>query len=76
VNHENLPLARTTVPFGQPGHLALREDANGLHFEAQLDRQDPDAQVIVRKIQSGLLDQCSFAFRVVRQDWSGDYTDR
>jgi len=76
VNHEGLPLARTTVPASQPGHLSLSEDHKGLHFQAQLDRNDVDAQVLMRRISSGLMDQASFAFKVVRQDWSSDYTQR
>jgi len=76
VNHEGLPLARTTVSPGQPGHLALTEDYRGLHFSAQLDREDPDAQTLMRKIGSGLMDQASFAFRVVRQSWNDARTER
>ena len=76
VNHEGLPLARTTVPPGQPGHLSLGSDYRGLHFAAQLDRDDPDAVTLMRKIGSGLMDQCSFAFRVIRQDWSDDRSQR
>lgn len=71
VNHEGLPLARTTN-----GSLTLREDDKGLHFEARLDPNDPDAQQLARKIQSGLMDQASFAFRVTRQDWDEDYENR
>jgi HK97 family phage prohead protease len=74
VNHEGLPLARTTILRGQPGHLSLAEDSRGLRFDAQLDRNDPDAQLVHRKISSGLLDQCSFAFTVTDQDWNSDRT--
>ena len=66
------PLARTTLPAGMPGHLSLTEDVRGLYFDAQLDRGDPDAQALMRKVGSGLMDQCSFAFRVIKQDWSDD----
>lgn len=69
VNHEGLPLARTTIPAGQPGHLALTEDQDGLQFEAQCDPNDPDVARLASKIRSGLMDQCSFAFRVTRQNW-------
>jgi hypothetical protein len=37
-----------------PGHLVLSEDDNGLHFPAQLDRSEPDAQSLMRKLGSGL----------------------
>lgn len=75
-NHEGLPLARTTVPPGQPGHLSLTEDHKGLRFDAQLDRDDPDARLVHRKVASGLMDQCSFAFRTVSQDWNDSRTLR
>jgi len=69
VNHDGLPLARTTIPAGQLGHLSLREDSDGLKFDGVLDDSDPDVQRLSSKIRSGLMDQCSFAFRVVRQNW-------
>ena len=72
INHEGLPLART----GPSGTLQLREDGTGLHFMASLDAADPDAQRLVSKIKSGLMDQCSFAFRVVDQEWNDDYDQR
>lgn len=71
LNHEGLPLARTTN-----GSLDLREDERGLLFEARMDGSDPDVQRIQRKIESGLLDQCSFAFRVTRQTWDEEYENR
>ena len=76
VNHEGLPLARTTVAPGQPGHLSLTEDHKGLRFDAQLDRDDPDARSVHRKVASGLMDQCSFAFRVTDQSWNDSRTLR
>jgi HK97 family phage prohead protease len=76
VNHEGLPLARTTIPAGRVGSLQLSEDSHGLHFEAQLNRNDPDARTLVRKIRDGLMDECSFAFRVIRQSWNDNHTER
>jgi HK97 family phage prohead protease len=72
LNHEGLPLARTTISPGQVGHLALSEDSRGLHFLAQLDRDDGDAQKVMRKVGAGLMDQCSFAFRTIHQTWNDD----
>ena len=74
VNHSALPFVRTTVPPSQPGHLSLNEDAKGLRFVAHLDRADPDAKTHMSKIRSGLLDQCSFSFRVTDQSWNEDHT--
>jgi len=37
-----------------------------------LDREDPDAQTLVRKIRAGLLSSMTFAFKVTGQRWSDD----
>ena len=56
----------------------MRRTLAGLHFDAQLDRNDREAQTVMFKVSAGLLDQCSFAFRVVPggQEWNDDYTLR
>ena len=70
VNHEGLPLART-----KNGTLTLSEDAKGLHFEAVLaDTQE--ARDIHALVMRGDVDQMSFAFRVIRQSWSEDRSQR
>ena len=76
VNHEGLPLARTTIMRGRPGHLSLTEDGQGLRFDAQLDKDDLDARALHRKISSGLMDQRSFAFTVTDQSWNDSRTKR
>lgn len=70
VNHAGLPLGRT----GR--NMTLTEDATGLRVEADLDAGDPDVQSLARKMQAGLVDQMSFAFRVIRQEWNEDYSHR
>jgi phage head maturation protease len=47
-----------------------------LRFDAQLDKDDADARLVHRKVASGLMDQCSFAFRTVSQDWNDARTLR
>jgi len=70
INHEGLPLART-----KNGTLKLEEDANGLRFEAELpDTQE--ARDLYTLIDRGDVDQMSFAFRVIRQKWSPDRSER
>jgi HK97 family phage prohead protease len=65
INHEGLPLARTSN-----GTLDLRENPErGLEFVARVDENDPDAQMLARKVETGLMDQCSFAFRITRREW-------
>ena len=71
LNHEGLPLARTTN-----GSLSLEATERGLEFTATADPADPDAARVAAKVSSGLMDQCSFAFRVVKQTWDEDYTQR
>lgn len=67
VNHEGLPLART-----RSGTLKLSTDDHGLRVLAELDRTDPDVQRIEPKMRRGDLDEMSFAFRVIRDEWNGD----
>lgn len=71
VNHDGLPLARSTS-----GTLDLAQDSTGLHTRARLDPSDPDVQRILPKLKRGDMDRMSFAFRVVKQKWSEDYTQR
>ena len=71
VNHEGLPIARTTN-----GSLRLSDVGNGLEFTATASASDPDAAAVATKVKAGLMDQCSFAFRVVDQNWNDDRTQR
>ncbi len=70
INHEGLPLART-----KNGTMRLYEDAKGLYFEAELaDTQE--ARDLYTLVSRGDVDQMSFAFRVIRQKWNQDRTER
>ena len=71
VNHEGLPLAAT-----RNGSLVLEATERGLEFTATCDPADPDVSRIAAKVSSGLMNECSFAFRVVNQTWDEDYTQR
>lgn len=74
VNHDGLPLARTTS-----GTLTLDEDRQGLRVSAQLDPSDPDVAALVPKMRRGDLNQMSFGFRVMGDDgdeWSKDLSSR
>jgi uncharacterized protein len=70
INHEGLPLART-----KNGTLTLSEDEVGLRFDADLP-DTSEARDLWTLIQRGDVDQMSFAFRVIRQKWSADRTER
>jgi uncharacterized protein len=64
-------------PFAQLGkNMTLTEDAYGLLVRAQLDEQDPDVQLLARKVKSGMVSDMSFGFRCVRDQWNETYTLR
>lgn len=75
INHgeggTGLPLARTTS-----GTLQLATDRKGLRPTAELDLRDPDVQALQVKVERGDVDQMSFAFRTIRQEWNQEETDR
>jgi HK97 family phage prohead protease len=81
VEHEGLPLARTTGQITlQDGStrptLILREDDQGLSVDALLDAEDPDVQRLVPKFRRGDLSEMSFAFRCTDDLWNDDYSVR
>ncbi len=70
INHEGLPLART-----KNGTMRLYEDERGLYFEAEL-AETQEAKDLHTLVARGDVDQMSFAFRVIRQKWNEDRTER
>lgn len=68
--HDSLRrIARTTN-----GSLTLTESDAGLDVLApDLDPTDVDVAYIAPKIRSGLIDEMSFMFRIIRGEWSPDY---
>jgi HK97 family phage prohead protease len=70
INHEGLPLART-----KNGTMRLYEDNKGLYFEANL-ADTTEARDLYTLVARGDVDQMSFAFRVIRQKWNMDKTER
>ena len=70
VNHEGLPMART-----KNGTMRLSEDEKGLFFEAELANTQ-EARDLYTLVERGDVDQMSFAFRVIRQNWSKDRSER
>lgn len=65
----------TTMATTRGGALNLRADPN-LAVEAVVPKSDVDAQRVMPKVQRGDAASMSFAFRVVRQSWNEDYTQR
>lgn len=70
-NHAGLPLARTTN-----GSLMLSEDSTGLHVAADLAADTSTVRDVVASVEAGLVTEMSFAFRVIRQQWSPDWEQR
>lgn len=57
------------------GTLTLSEDGSGLRVQAELDPADADVAYIAPKLRAGLIDEMSFAFRIVSGHWSPDYSE-
>lgn len=77
INHEGLPLARSTVKEGE-GSLRLSEDTTGLHFSADLvpTTQARDLGMLVDR---DVVNQMSFGFSMRDggvDEWNTDYTER
>lgn len=70
-NHEGLTMARTTNAT-----LELAEDEKGLRQTAKLDKRRSDVRDLVLAIERGDIDQMSFAFRVLDQEWNDDFDER
>lgn len=70
VNHDGVPLART-----RSGTLKLAATPD-LRAVAELDPDNPTVQEIRSAMSRGDMDQMSIGFRVTRQEWNGDYTER
>lgn len=66
LNHDGLPLARSTAGSGT---LRLSEDRIGLRIDTELDAADPDVMRAVPKMKRGDLNKMSFAFRALREEW-------
>jgi hypothetical protein len=61
---------RRGVKSSSSSQLTLSEDDTGLHFVASLDPDDPDSQMLGRKLGRRDLDgQCSFCFQATTQQW-------
>ena len=70
VNHDGVPLARTK---SKTLNLTANPDLRAL---ANLDPANPTVQEVRSAMDRGDIDEMSIGFRVVRQEWNGDYTER
>jgi HK97 family phage prohead protease len=70
INHEGLPLART-----KNGTLTLTEDERGLFMDAKI-ADTTEGRDLYKLVERGDVDQMSFAFRVIRQKYNEDRSQR
>jgi len=70
INHEGLPLART-----KNGTLTLTEDDRGLFMDATIADTN-EGRDLYKLVERGDVDQMSFAFRVIRQKYNEDRSQR
>jgi HK97 family phage prohead protease len=71
MDHAGLPIARTAS-----GTMRLVSDDMGMIVDADLDPESPYAQSVRSAVLRGDCSEMSFAFRVLRQAWNEDYTER
>jgi hypothetical protein len=75
LNHEGLPQARSRGLVIDT--MRLTADDIGLRVDIDhLDERNPRVIELLSAVDRGDVDQMSFAFQVIRQDWNGDYTVR
>lgn len=72
LDHESLRRIATTLT----GTLALVEEDAGLLVDApDLDPEDHDVAYIAPKLRSKMVTEMSFRFRILKGQWSPDYTE-
>lgn len=72
VNHNGIPLART-----RSATMTLESDDTGVRVHVPaLDLRSPVVASFVSAVQRGDMDEMSFAFKALRQEWNADYTER
>ncbi len=71
VNHDGIPLARTSS-----GTLELEEDDYGLFVKAELDPSNPTVAEVASAMKRGDLNEMSFAFAAMRDDFNQNGDER
>lgn len=70
-NHSGLTLASTAADS-----LRISEDSSGLHTIGTFNTARSDVRDLVIAVEDGEIREMSFAFRVLRQDWSDAFDKR
>ena len=69
--HAGIPMARTKA-----GTMTLETDSIGLKYTAQVDETRGDVSDLLKALQSGAVDQASFAFVCTDDEWDSDFKHR
>ena len=70
LNHKGMTMARTTN-----GSLKIYKDEHGLGVFARLNAERTDVRDMMSAINDGLIDQMSWAFRMLDGEWDEDFTE-
>lgn len=68
IDHES----RLVLGRNKAGTLELREDSRGLWGSIKVNRDDVDAMNLYSRIRRGDVDQCSFGFEILEEEFSQD----
>jgi HK97 family phage prohead protease len=75
IGHDMKQVMASTAVGSGPGSLTLREDPNGLYFEARVSPNVSYARDAAELMKLGVIDQASFAFTIDQQEMDQNQTD-
>ena len=76
VNHDSDTALGLPLASNYAGTLELESDKHGLRTSCTLTPSNVVSAFLIDALRAGNADSMSFAFRVVRQEWNDDYTQR
>ena len=76
VNHDSSTALGVPLAATYSGDLTLSEDKVGLRTELTLLPTNTVAEMLIDGLLNKRVESMSFAFRVTRQEWNEDYTER
>lgn len=76
INHDSATALGLPVAANWAGTLELESDRRGLRMEGSVAPGDVVSDFLIRRLERREADAMSLAFRVIRQEWNDDYTER
>lgn len=76
VNHDSMTSFGVALARTKSRTLELESDKIGLRTHAPLDPANPVVVALASAMERGDVDEMSFAFRAIRQEWNDNYTER